>query len=161
MPESSEPEIAMAAVECTPKPMGATGYPDPFARRVAGRRVRKLGEAFGLTNFGVNLTELAPGSQSSVMHRHSRQDEFIYVLEGRPTLRTDVGERVLGPGDCAGFPAGGVAHHLVNDTESRVLYLEVGDRTPGDAGEYPEDDLAAVMKPEGGYRFTHKDGSPY
>ncbi|MEH6727747.1 MAG: cupin domain-containing protein [Hyphomicrobiales bacterium] len=135
-------------------------YPDPFAARVAGRMKRKLGDFFGLQNFGVNLTELLPGAESALLHRHSRQDEMIYVLEGTPTLRTDDGEQLLLPGMCAGFPAGGAAHHLVNRTQSVVRYLEIGDRTPGDEGFYPEDDLQAIME-DGKWAFKHKDGSPY
>jgi uncharacterized cupin superfamily protein len=139
-----------------------TNYPEPFASRMKGREKRPLGEAFGLTNFGVNLTRLAPGSVSALRHSHSRQDEFIYILEGHPTLVTDAGETLLAPGMCAGFKAGdGDAHHLVNGSASDVLYLEVGDRSEGDAGSYPDDDLKAVLGAEGKWRFTHKDGTPY
>ena len=96
----------------------------------------------------------------ALLHRHSRQDEFVYILEGRPTLVTDRGEQVLEPGMCAGFPAGGVAHQLVNRTGADVVYLEIGDRTPGDEGSYPADDLKAVLGPDG-WIFTHKDGTAY
>jgi uncharacterized cupin superfamily protein len=95
------------------------------------------------------------------MHAHSRQDEFIYVLEGRPTLATDRGEVELEPGMCAGFPAGGLAHHLVNRTEHDVVYLEIGDRTAGDNGSYPNDDLIAELTPAGTWSFKYKDGTPY
>ena len=135
-------------------------YPDPFAARMAGRIKRQLGKVFDLQNFGINLTELAPGAQSALLHRHSRQDEMIYVLEGTPTLRTDAGEQLLHPGMCAGFAAGGAAHHLVNQTETVVRYLEIGDRTPGDEAFYPEDDLQAIME-DGKWVFKHKDGRPY
>ena len=92
-------------------------YPEPFASRMAGREKRTLGDLFGLTNFGVNLTTLQPGAVSSLRHAHTRQDEFVYVLEGHPTLLTDRGATPLGPGDCAGFKAGtGDAHCLRNDT---------------------------------------------
>lgn len=138
-----------------------SNYPEPFAARVAGREKRALGDVFGLANFGVNRTRLAPGAQSALMHRHSRQDEFVYILEGRPTLVTEAGEAELGPGMCAGFPAGGVAHYLVNRTDTDALYLEIGDRTPGDAAEYPEDDLEARLAPEGRWAFFHKDGRSY
>lgn len=138
-----------------------SNYPEPFAARVAGREKRALGDVFGLANFGVNLTRLAPGAQSALMHRHSRQDEFVFILEGRPTLVTEAGETELGPGMCAGFPAGGLAHHLVNRTDTDALYLEIGDRMAGDCGEYPADDLEARLAQDGRWRFFHKDGRPY
>lgn len=139
-----------------------SNYPEPFAARVAGREKRPLGELFGLQNFGVNLTRLAPGAVSALRHAHTRQDEFIYVLEGRPTLVTDSGATELEPGMCAGFRAGtGDAHHLVNRTAQDVVYLEVGDRSAGDSAAYPDDDLAAALGPDGAWRFTRKDGSPY
>jgi len=140
----------------------ATGYPEPFAARVKGREKRPLGDLFGLQNFGVNLTRLAPGAHSSLRHAHTKQDEFIYILEGYPTLVTDAGETRLEPGMCAGFKAGtGDAHHLQNRTESDVLYLEVGDRTAGDAASYPDDDLQAVLGTDGRWRYLRKDGSAY
>ncbi|WP_310735073.1 cupin domain-containing protein [Azohydromonas aeria] len=136
-------------------------YPEPFASRMAGRVKRPLGDLFGLTNFGVNLVHLAPGAVSALRHAHARQDEFVHVLQGRPTLCTDAGETLLAPGMCAGFKAGtGNAHCLRNDTAEEVLYLEVGDRTPGDEATYPDDDLRAVQG-EGGWRFEHKDGTAY
>ncbi len=138
-----------------------SNYPEPFAARVAGREKRALGEVFGLLNFGVNLTRLAPGAQSALMHRHSRQDEFIYILEGAPTLMTEAGETELRPGMCAGFPAGGLAHHLVNRSDTDTLYLEIGDRTAGDRADYPADDLEARPGPGGLRQFFHKDGRPY
>jgi uncharacterized cupin superfamily protein len=157
----SKPAIKLAkfAADITPR-NAASGYPEPFASRMGGRKKRQLGNVFGISNFGVNMTELAPGGQSSVMHSHSKQDEFIYILSGTPTLVMEDGEQILQPGMCVGFPANGVAHHLVNGSDEIVLYLEVGDRTPGDEGHYPEDDLRAVMGPEG-YVFTRKDGTPY
>lgn len=139
----------------------ATNYPAPFAARVAGRQKRPLGDVFGLKNFGVNLTRLVPGAESALFHRHSRQDEFIYILEGEPTLVTESEESLLKPGDCAGFPAGGTAHHLINRTTGDVVYLEIGDRTQGDEGSYPKDDISAVLGPDGAWRFQHKDGTPY
>lgn len=139
-----------------------SNYPEPFAARMAGRVKRPLGDLFGLQNFGVNLTRLAPGAVSALRHAHSRQDEFIYVLEGRPGLVTDAGEELLGPGMCAGFRAGtGDAHHLVNRSAQHVVYLEIGDRSAGDQGTYPDDDLQAVLGPDGRWRFTRKDGTPY
>ncbi|QLP98909.1 MAG: cupin domain-containing protein [Rhodoblastus sp.] len=124
------------------------------------REKRPLGDLFGLSNFGVNLTRLAPGGESALLHRHSRQDEFVYILEGRPTLVCDDGETELSPGMCAGFPAGGRAHHLVNRSAADVVYLEIGDRSKGDGVTYPSDDIAAALV-EGRWVFTRKDGAPY
>lgn len=138
-----------------------SNYPEPFASRMAGRHKRPLGDLFGLAHFGVNLTHLAPGAVSALRHAHSHQDEFVYILQGHPTLHTDEGRTPLAPGDCAGFPAGsGNAHRLVNDTAQEVVYLEVGDRSPGDTVSYPDDDLLAVSN-EGRWHFAHKDGTPY
>lgn len=128
---------------------------------MANREKRPLGDMFGLRNFGVNLTRLKPGGESALLHRHSKQDEFVYILEGEPTLVMDAEEITLCPGMCAGFPANGVAHHLVNRTGRDVLYLEVGDRLAGDEGSYPRDDLRASLGPDGRWAFTHKDGRPY
>ena len=153
------PADAIAATDLQEK--GGTGYPPEFAVRVEGRARRRLGNAFGLTNFGVNLTSLAPGAQSALLHRHFRQDEFVYILEGHPVLVTDRGETPLAPGMCAGFPAGGVAHHLVNRTDDPVVYLEIGDRSAGDTVEYPDDDIAAHQQADGSWRFTRKDGSEF
>jgi uncharacterized cupin superfamily protein len=152
---------AIRALEAPPRAK-ASNYPEPFASRMKGREKRPLGELFGLTNFGVNLTRLAPGAVSSLRHAHTRQDEFVYILEGYPTLVTNAGETRLAPGMCAGFRAGtGDAHHLHNRTAGDVLYLEAGDRTPGDAATYPDDDLQAVVGTDGKWRFTRKDGTAY
>jgi uncharacterized cupin superfamily protein len=152
--------IALVAADA-PARVKPSNYPEPFASRMNGRVKRALGDLFGLTNFGVNLTRLAPGAMSALRHAHTRQDEFVYILEGRPSLYTDTGRTELAPGMCAGFKAGtGDGHHLVNETASDVVYLEIGDRTPGDEGSYPDDDLTAVMV-EGKWRFTRKDGSAY
>jgi len=140
----------------------ASGYPEKFRARVAGREKRPLGDLFGLTNFGVNLTLLKPGAESSLRHAHARQDEFVYILEGRPTLITDAGEAELEPGMCAGFKAGtGDAHHLVNRSGKDVVYLEIGDRTRGDSATYPDEDLQVVQDAEGNWRYLYKDGTPY
>ncbi len=136
-------------------------YPEPFASRMAGRVKRPLGDMFGLSNFGVNLTELAPGGESALFHAHTKQDEFVYVVEGHPTLVTEAGTETLAPGMCAGFAAGGGAHQLRNDTDEPVIYLEIGDRTPGDAATYPNDDLRAELDGGGQWVFSHKDGRPY
>lgn len=151
---------AVRALDVAPRAKPST-YPEPFFSRMAGREKRQLGDLFGLGNFGVNLTRLAPGGESALLHRHTRQDEFVYILEGSPTLVTEDGETELAPGMCAGFPAGGSAHQLVNRTAADVLYLEVGDRTPGDAASYPRDDIQANLGPDGQWLFTHKDGRSY
>jgi uncharacterized cupin superfamily protein len=151
--------VAILAAEAAVRAR-ASGYPSDLAARVAGREKRPLGELFGLSVFGVNRTRLAPGAWSALHHRHSRQDELVYVLEGTPTLVTDAGVTELSPGMCAGFPAGGSAHHLENRSGADVVILEIGDRTPGDEGSYPDDDLKAAMGPDGRYFYTRKDGSP-
>jgi uncharacterized cupin superfamily protein len=136
-------------------------YPEPFASRMVGREKRQLGEVFGLANFGVNLTRLAPHAMSALRHAHTTQDEFVYILQGWPTLHTDEGQTQLSPGMCAGFKAGtGNGHRLVNDTSQEVVYLEVGDRTPGDEVSYPDDDLKALLV-QGQWKFIHKDGEAY
>jgi uncharacterized cupin superfamily protein len=152
--------VAIAAA-LAPSRIKPSNYPEPFATRMAGRDKKPLGDLFGLTNFGVNLTRLAPGAVSALRHAHTVQDEFVFVLQGHAVLVTDAGETPLHPGMCAGFQAGtGDAHQLVNRSADDVVYLEVGDRSPGDAGIYPDDDLQAVAM-GGGWRFMHKDGSPY
>jgi uncharacterized cupin superfamily protein len=152
---------AVVSAEAPPRAKAST-YPEPFATRMAGREKRTLGDLFGLTNFGVNLTRLLPGAVSALRHAHAKQDEFIYILEGNPTLVTNAGETPLGPGMCAGFKAGsGDAHHLVNHTHDDVVYLEVGDRTPGDSASYPDDDLKAALGPDSRWLYTRKDGTPY
>src|SRR5262245_26366148 len=157
-----DPQSAPLAIEAASAPSRTrqSSYPEPFFSRMLKRDKRPLGDLFGLKNFGVNLTRLAPGGESALLHRHSKQDEFIYIVEGEPTLVTDRGEVPLRPGMCAGFPAGGLAHQLVNRTDRDVVYLEMGDRTPGDEGSYPADDLQAVGG-HGKWQFTHKDGTPY
>jgi uncharacterized cupin superfamily protein len=157
----SKRSIAMQASEAAPKAK-QTNYPEPFASRMRGRTKRPLGEVFGLTNFGVNLTHLAPGGLSALRHAHSRQDEFIYIVSGHPILKTDAGETALAPGMCAGFKAGTAdAHHLLNPTSEEVTYLEIGDRTPGDTVTYPDDDIQAVMGSDGAWVFRRNDGTPY
>lgn len=128
---------------------------------MCGKRKQVLGDIFGLTNFGVSLTRLDPGAVSALRHAHTKQDEFIYVLQGHPTLHTDEGLMRLAPGMCAGFKAGtGNAHRLMNETLEEVVYLEVGDRTPGDEGSYPDDDLKGLFV-DGKWAFFHKNGEPY
>ncbi len=136
-------------------------YPQQFKSAVAGRVKKRLGDAAGLQNFGVNLVRLAPGSCSALRHWHSRQDELVYVLEGEVTLICDSGEEVLQPGMAAGFRAGDAdGHHLVNRTNADVVYLEIGDRTEGDSANYPDDDLIAKAS-DNGWIFTHKNGEVY
>ncbi|MGB8700857.1 MAG: cupin domain-containing protein [Thermosynechococcaceae cyanobacterium] len=138
-----------------------TVYPEPFKPRVAGRIKQALGNAAGLKNFGVNLVTLEPGSCSALRHWHTLQDEFVYIIEGEVSLVTDAGTQILTPGMMAGFPAGEAnGHHLVNTSNARVIYLEVGDRTPNDQATYPDDDLLAKAGPDG-WIITHKNGAPY
>ena len=138
---------------------GATGYPEPFRAQVAGRTRVRLGDRLGLTNFGVNMTRLEPGSASALRHWHTQQDDFVYVVEGELTLVTDAGETVLRPGMCAGFPAGKPdGHQLVNRTDAPAVYLEVGDRSKGDDAHYPDDDLVYRGDED---RFYHRDGTPW
>ena len=159
MPTLKTP-IATFATDVPPRTK-LTIYPEPFASRMVGREKRQLGELFGLKNFGVNLTRLAPNAISALRHAHAKQDEFIYILQGRPTLQTDDGRTQLSPGMCAGFMAGtGNAHNLLNETEDAVVYLEIGDRTPGDDATYPDDDLQIILI-DGRKRFAHKNGTPY
>lgn len=140
----------------------STGYPEPYRAAALKRWNRRLGDHAGLRNFGVNLTRLEPGGQSSHRHWHKRQDEFIYVLEGETVLVTDAGEEVLKPGMCAGFPAGSKnGHHFLNRTQRDVLLLVVGDRTPNEEAGYPDIDLHGVTDAAGKFRFLHKDGTPY
>ena len=146
--------------ENVPNSIGSN-YPQPFKSAVSGRVKKRLGDAAGLKNFGVNLVKLAPGSCSALRHWHTCQDEFIYVLEGDVSLVTNSGEQVLKPGMVAGFPAGDAdGHHLVNRTNSDVVYLEIGDRTPGDSVNYPDDDLIAKFIGNN-WIFGYKNGDIY
>jgi uncharacterized cupin superfamily protein len=140
-----------------------SNYPDMFKARLGRRIKRKLGDQFGLDQFGVNLTELRPGAASALRHWHSDEDEFVYILEGEATLVTDAGDEVLRAGDCMGFKAGiRDGHHLVNRSARPVRYLELGSRRPGsDEVFYPDDDIE--VRPDGAAkrRFFRKDGTPY
>jgi uncharacterized cupin superfamily protein len=156
----SKRPIAIVASEVAAR-VRPSVYPEPFASRMAGREKRALGDFFGLTNFGVNLTRLSPKAVSALRHSHTKQDEFVYVLQGHPILHTDEGRTQLAPGMCAGFKAGtGNGHRLINESTEDVVYLEVGDRTSGDEGQYPDDDLKALLV-EGKWRFVHRNGEPY
>jgi uncharacterized cupin superfamily protein len=140
---------------------GRTGYPPPFDRVVVGRERKRLGNAAGLDQFGVNLTTLKPGASSALRHWHEREDEFVYMLEGEVVLVEDGGETVLRAGDAAGFKANSRdGHHLVNRTAHNAVYLEIGTRSRHERVEYPDVDLIAV-RDEKGMRFTHKNGDPY
>ena len=141
---------------------GETIYPKPFSAVVAGRTKRKLGDAFGLTNFGINLTHLDPGAASALCHWHSVQDEFIYVPEGTATVVFGDDEYQLVSGDCIGFKAGtGIAHQVVNRTDEPVTYIEIGDRSLGEKREYSEADLTFKLGADGNPIALHKDGTPY
>ena len=136
-------------------------YPEPFASRMQGRIKRPLGDLFGLTNFGVNLTTIAPSGVSALRHAHSKQDEFVYVVSGAATLVTNSGTSLLKAGMCAGFKAGdGNAHQIRNDSNEPLVYLEIGDRSAGDQVTYPDDDITPNLV-NGAWEFTHKDGTPY
>ena len=138
-----------------------SGYPEPFRSRMGERAKRRLGEACGLTKFGVNLVTLGPGGQSALRHWHTLEDEFVYVLEGEVVLVTNDGEQTLKPGTCAGYPAGNKdGHHFVNRSGAPATYLEIGNRIEGDNGLYPDDDLMWA-EDEKGVFAAHKDGRRY
>jgi uncharacterized cupin superfamily protein len=142
-------------------PRTGTIYPPEFAGPLKGREKRTLGDAFGLTQYGVNLTTLAPGSWSAQRHWHEKEDEFIFVIEGNITLIDDAGEHLLKPGMCAGFKAGVAnGHHLVNKTKSFATYLEIGTRSADEVAAYPDVDMKAV-KTAGKFAVTRKDGTGF
>lgn len=156
--QSRDPLTVVAA--SAPVRKGST-LPEPMASRVAMREKHALGDLFGLRAFGVNLTRVPAGGASSIHHRHTREDELVYVLEGTATLVTDEGEAQLEPGMCAGFPANGTAHHLENRTDRDVVVLEIGSRDEHDDVTYPFDDLKLVTNRNGTVTYAHKDGKPY
>lgn len=157
MAKDSPIAVAAGAAPLRVKP---SVYPPMLAARVKGREKRPLGDLFGLTHFGVNLTRLAPGAASSLRHAHAKQDEFVYILQGTPTLHTNDGKLELSPGMCAGFKAGtGNAHTLINEASGDVVFLEIGDRTDGDEVSYPDDDLSARFV-GGAWVMSRKDGMP-
>jgi uncharacterized cupin superfamily protein len=138
-----------------------SNYPSTLAGVVAGRGKRALGDAFGLDQFGVNLTTLGPGASSSHRHWHEREDEFIYVLGGEITLIDDTGEHALTPGTCAGFKAGVAnGHCLINRSKAPASYLEIGTRLPEERSTYPDIDLKGV-KTNSKWTFTKRDGSAF
>lgn len=137
-------------------------YPPPNETVLSGKSRRALGDANGLTKFGVNLTDLEPGGVSALRHWHSAEDEFIYIIEGTPTLVTDAGEQQLAAGMCACFPANsGDAHRLENRSDALVRFLEVGNRSDGEEVRYPDDDMIMHRSADGIRGFTKLDGSPY
>jgi len=139
----------------------STGYPEPFRQAVLGRSRKRLGNAVGLDQFGVNLTRLAPGAQSSQRHWHQAEDELVYILEGEVVLCENEGETVLKPGDAAGWKAGVPdAHCLVNRSIRDAVYLEIGSRAKRERAEYPDIDLLYRRDDEGNH-YTHKSGEPY
>jgi uncharacterized cupin superfamily protein len=143
-------------------PRSTSGYPEPFRARVLPREKRALGDLLGLTKIGINLTTLSPGKESSMRHFHTREDEFVFVLEGEVVLRTDEGEQVLAAGACAGFPAGSNnGHHLVNRSDRPARYLEVSNRDREDSAAYPDVDLVYTKASDGTALYSHKDGTPY
>lgn len=138
-----------------------SNYPGQLKAFVAGRSKKRLGDVAELKNFGVNLVKLEPGSCSAIRHWHTKQDEFVYILEGELTIVTNAGEQILKAGMAAGFPAGEAnGHHLINRSDLVAIYLEIGDRTPEDEVIYPDVDLMAKHSSKG-WIFTHKDGSLY
>jgi uncharacterized cupin superfamily protein len=153
------PRLSLPALDPRDAPeRRGSGYPEPFRSRMGDRVKRRLGDACGLTRFGVNLVTLPPGGQSALRHYHTQEDEFVYVLEGEVVLVTNHGEQTLRAGDCAGYPAGNPdAHHFVNRGNAPARYLEVGNRDPADTAFYPDDDLA--IADDGSY--VHKDGARY
>jgi uncharacterized cupin superfamily protein len=170
--EAPEADADADAGRLRPRPIEArdvppaartSNLPEPFASMMEGRVKRKLGDHFGLTNFGVNLTTLQPGGISALKHHHGRQEEFIYILTGRPSLIYGEAEYQMEPGECFGFKCNtGMGHQLINRSISEdVTYLEIGDRTVDDRVVYPENDLCAVSGRDGSWSFTHKDGTPY
>ncbi len=142
-------------------PRVGTNYPAQHADVLAGREKRVLGDKFGLTQFGVNLTTLAPGSWSAHRHWHEKEDEFILVLEGEITLVDDLGDHILRKGMCAGFKAGiANGHCLVNKSKQPATYIEIGTRSPEEIAHYPDIDMKAV-KTAGKFMMTKKDGNPF
>jgi len=149
------PKLDVASI---PKRTGS-GYPAPFHEVAKDRARQRLGDAGGLTQFGVNLLTLPPGAWSSQRHWHSGEDEFVYVLSGEVTLITDKGEEVLRVGDCAAFPKNVPdGHHLINKSHANATVLEVGTRSEEDFCDYPDIDLKIDSR-DG--KYTHKDGTPY
>jgi uncharacterized cupin superfamily protein len=146
---------------CLPE-SNSSGYPAPFRDGQRKRWNRRLGDFGGLRNYGVNLVRVEPGGQSSARHAHTKQDEFVYIIEGELILVTDAGRETVGKGTCVAFPAGTRdGHHFLNVTDQDATFLVVGDRTPGDEVIYSDIDLELKAGPDGAKSFRHKDGTPY
>jgi uncharacterized cupin superfamily protein len=144
------------------KPRLGTNYPAQYAEPCRTREKRALGDQFGLTQFGANLTTLPPGCWSSLRHWHSKEDEFVYVLEGEITLIDDDGEHLLRPGMCAGFKAGVAnGHHLVNRSERTAHYLEIGSRMTDEDVAYSDIDMKVSRRSGGPYVYSRKDGTRF
>ena len=151
----------MPKIDIDQAPTGhGTGYPDAFAGPCKPRRRWRLGDAVGLSQFGVNLLRLPAGAWSSQRHWHSAEDEFVWVVEGEVVLIEEDGETVLVAGDCAGFKAGVAdGHRIENRSDREAVLLEVGSRRPNDdACDYPDIDM---ILPTGADRYFHRDGTPY
>jgi uncharacterized cupin superfamily protein len=145
------------------EPRTTSLYPEPYRSRVLPREKRALGAALGLTKLGINHTTLLPGKESSMRHFHTREDEFVFVLEGEVVLCTDDGEQLLTAGMCAGFPAGVErGHQLVNRSAEPAVYLEVSNRDPEDGAEYTDPSVDMLWSPAHARgRITRRDGSPH
>lgn len=155
---SDKPAVHVSTIEATRH----TTYPEPFRARMGDREKRRLGDRFGLGQFGVNLVTLGAGGQSALRHWHSHEDELVYVLSGELVLITDAGEQVVGAGMVVGFPAGSRdAHHFVNRSGAPAQYLEVGSRREEDMAYYPDDDMQWQVSEDGRWIATRKDGTPY
>jgi len=143
------------------KARSGSSYPEPFKSRMGQAEWRPLGDAFGLTQYGVNLETLQPGAQSALRHWHTLSDEFVYILDGELVLRTNAGDTTITSGACVGFKAGERdGHHLVNRSDRPARFLVIGTRVPGDVAFYPDDDLIWCRNADGRYP-AHKDGRPY
>ena len=154
-----KPALDPQAVEAVSR----SSYPEPYLSRVMPRQRRALGDALGLTRIGINHSTLAPGKESSMRHWHTREDEFVYVLEGEVVLRTGSGEQLLRAGMCAGFPAGAAdGHQLVNRSTRPAVYLEISNRDPADSAHYSDADVDLMWSPPHAPRkMTRRDGTPY
>ena len=156
---SDNPKLPAIAPQAVPA-QREVDYPEPFRVGVENRLRRRLGDAAGLKNFGVNLVTLLPGGWSSQRHWHRNEDEFVWVVEGELTLITDAGEQALGAGMAAGFPAGVPdGHHLVNRSDAPATYLEIGDCAETEEAVFPDIDLSYRHTPDG-FSFTNRAGEP-
>lgn len=159
---SDSPKLPALNPDDAPEVRGS-GYPEPFRSRMGDRAKRRLGDACGLSQFGVNLVTLGTKGQSALRHWHALEDEFVYILSGELVLVSEIGEQVLSEGMCAGYPGGKAdAHHLINRSSRPASYLEVGSRNVADLACYPDDDLMFVGDGDDGkVVYAHKDGTPY